>query len=438
MKPGKCIVVLGSQWGDEGKGKVIDWLTEKAAGVVRYQGGHNAGHTLVINGERTALSLIPSGILRTHTRCFIANGVVVSLPVLLKEIAMLEAKGVDVRSRLMISAACPLILPTHIALDQAKEKSLGNAAIGTTGRGIGPCYEDKIARRGIRLGDLLLPEAEFLEKLKKQTDYHQFILEHYYHEAPISQEALLEATLVLKEVVRPMIGEVSQTLDSMRREGEVVLFEAAQGTLLDIDHGTYPFVTSSNTTAGSVTSGAGLGPMYIDDVLGITKAYTTRVGAGPMPTELFDNVGEHLFDVGKEYGTVTGRRRRCGWFDAVAMRKSVLVNSLSGLCVTKLDVLDGLKEVKLCVAYECDGERLSFPPTDTAMFTRCKPIYETLPGWDSVTAGLTDAQALPENAKLYLARIEALLGVPIVLLSTGPGRHETIVREDILSAESTR
>jgi adenylosuccinate synthase len=432
VKKGKCIVVLGSQWGDEGKGKVIDWLTEKADAVVRYQGGHNAGHTLVIDGERTALSLIPSGILRTHTQCFIGNGVVVSLPVLFKEIEMLEAKGVDVRSRLSVSPACPIILPTHIALDQAKEKSLGNAAIGTTGRGIGPCYEDKIARRGLRLGDILRPKEAFLEQLRKQAAYHNFILEHYYHEPAISEEALLEATLAFKDALEPLLKEVGQTLDNMRRDNKVILFEAAQGTLLDIDHGTYPFVTSSNTTAGSVTAGAGLGPMYIDGVLGITKAYTTRVGSGPMPTELKDEVGEHLFEIGKEYGTVTGRRRRCGWFDVAAMRKSVQVNSLSGLCITKLDVLDGLKEVKLCVAYDCDGERLASPPSDTEKYARCTPIYETMSGWSDVTVGLTDAKGLPEAAKLYLARIEALLGVPIVLLSTGPGRHETIVQHEII------
>ncbi len=431
MKQGKCIVVLGSQWGDEGKGKVIDWLTEKADAVVRYQGGHNAGHTLVIEGERTALSLVPSGILRPHTRCFIGNGVVVSLPVLFSEINMLEAKGVTVRSRLALSPACPIILPTHIALDQAKEKSLGNAAIGTTGRGIGPCYEDKIARRGLRLGDLLHPE-QFLAQLKKQAAYHNFILENYYHESPVDESTLLAATLSLRDEVLPLLQEVGDILNKMRQEHKVILFEAAQGTLLDIDHGTYPFVTSSNTTAGSVTSGAGLGPLYINDVLGITKAYTTRVGSGPMPTELHDEIGEHLFSIGKEYGTVTGRRRRCGWFDVAAMRKSVQVNSLSGLCITKLDVLDGLKEVKLCVAYECDGERLSCPPTDTNRYNTCQPIYETLPGWDEVTAGLTDFAGLPENAKRYLARIEALLGVPIVLLSTGPGRHETIVQKAII------
>ncbi|MFI4956507.1 MAG: adenylosuccinate synthase [Gammaproteobacteria bacterium] len=432
MKKGKCIVVLGSQWGDEGKGKVIDWLTEKADAVVRYQGGHNAGHTLVINGERTALSLIPSGILRTHTQCFIGNGVVVSLPVLFKEIEMLEAKGVDVRSRLSVSPACPIILPTHIALDQAKEKSLGNAAIGTTGRGIGPCYEDKIARRGLRLGDLLRPKEAFLEQLRKQAAYHNFILENYYHEAPVTEEALLAATLAFKDALEPLLKEVGQILDNMRRDNKVILFEAAQGTLLDIDHGTYPFVTSSNTTAGSVTSGAGLGPMYIDGVLGITKAYTTRVGSGPMPTELKDEVGEHLFEIGKEYGTVTGRRRRCGWFDVAAMRKSVQVNSLSGLCITKLDVLDGLKEVKLCIAYDYEGKQLASPPSDTEQYARCTPIYETMPGWDDVTVGLTDAKGLPEAAKRYLARIETLLGVPIVLLSTGPGRHETIVQHEII------
>lgn len=431
----KHIVVLGSQWGDEGKGKVVDWLTEKADAVVRYQGGHNAGHTLVINGERTALSLIPSGILHEHVHCFIGNGVVVSLPVLFKEIEMIEAKGLSVRDRLHLSPACPLILPTHIALDKAKELSLGNAALGTTGRGIGPAYEDKIARRGLRLGDLAYLER-FKQQLTTLVEYHHFILTQYYKADPVPMQILLDETLAYADQLIPMLDDVSLRLAQFRQAGKTILFEAAQGTLLDIDHGTYPFVTSSNTTAGAVTSGAGVGPCFITEVLGVTKAYTTRVGSGPMPTELHDEVGRHLGEKGKEFGTVTGRKRRCGWFDAVAMRKSVQVNSLTGLCITKLDILDGLPEVKICIGYELKGERLEMPPIEGEAFSACTPIYETLPGWNDITFGLTDEAALPLAAKRYLSRIEALLGVPIKLISTGPQRHETIVKEDYATIES--
>lgn len=431
----KHIVVLGSQWGDEGKGKVVDWLTEDADAVVRYQGGHNAGHTLVINGVRTALSLIPSGILHEHVNCFIGNGVVVSLPVLFKEIEMIEAKGLNVRNRLRLSPACPLILPTHAALDKAKELSLGNSALGTTGRGIGPAYEDKIARRGLRLGDLKNPEL-FKQQIAKLAEYHNFILTQYYKAEPVSMQTLLDETLAYTEQLLPMLDDVSLRLAQLRVAGKTILFEAAQGTLLDIDHGTYPFVTSSNTTAGAVTSGAGVGPCYITEVLGVTKAYTTRVGSGPMPTELHDAVGQHLGEKGKEFGTVTGRKRRCGWFDVAAMRKSVQVNSLTGLCITKLDILDGLPEIKLCVAYDLNGERLEMPPIEGDAFAACKPIYETLPGWSDITFGLTDEAQLPLAAKRYLSRIEALLGVPIKLISTGPQRHETIVKEDHATIES--
>lgn len=424
----KHIVVLGSQWGDEGKGKVVDWLTDQADAVVRYQGGHNAGHTLVVNGVRTALSLIPSGILHEHVHCFIGNGVVVSLPVLFKELEMLEAKGLSVRDRLRVSSACPIILPTHIALDQAKERALGKSAIGTTGRGIGPAYEDKIARRGLRLGDLK-DAATFKTQLKTLSDYHNFLLTEYYQVEAISMQTLLDETLAYADQLLPLLDDIAYRLSQLRQAGKTILFEAAQGTLLDIDHGTYPYVTSSNTTAGAVTSGAGVGPCYITDVLGVTKAYTTRVGSGPMPTELIDETGEHLRQKGKEFGTVTGRARRCGWFDAAAMRKSVQINSLTGLCITKLDILDGLPEVKICVAYMLNGTRVDMPPTDGDLFAQCTPVYETLPGWSSVTFGLTDEAQLPTAAKQYLSRIEALLGVPITLISTGPERHETIVTQ---------
>jgi adenylosuccinate synthase len=423
----KNIVLLGSQWGDEGKGKVVDWYTEHADAVVRYQGGHNAGHTLVINGERTALSLIPSGILREHVQCLIGNGVVLSLPTLLSEIKMLEDKKVAVRDRLRISLACPIILPTHVALDRARETALGKSAIGTTCRGIGPSYEDKIARRGLRLSDLLHPDT-FKERAKSLVDFHNFMLEHYYKVEPVSMQQVLAETLDLVDEIRPMMADVTQILANMRRDNKTVLFEAAQGTLLDIDHGTYPFVTSSNTTAGSVSSGSGMGPCYIDEVYGVTKAYTTRVGGGPMPTELQDHVGKHLSEKGHEFGTVTGRPRRCGWFDVAAMRKSVQVNSLTGLCVTKLDVLDGLKEIKLCVGYEFDGGRWDTPPADSSVYADCKPIYETMPGWSQVTFGETNFDNLPIEARNYLARIETLLDVPVVLLSTGPQRHQTIER----------
>lgn len=424
------IVVLGSQWGDEGKGKVVDWLTEKADAVVRYQGGHNAGHTLVIDGERTALSLIPSGILRDHVQCFIGNGVVISPPKLLSEMKMLEDKGVNVRDRLFVSPACPVILPTHIALDQAREAALGKAAIGTTGRGIGPTYEDKIARRGVRLGDMVRPE-EFKAAVKKLIEYHNFILQHYYKVETVSLETAMADSLDLAEHILPLLDDVTVRLHELRLQGKTILFEAAQGTLLDIDHGTYPFVTSSNTTAGAVTSGSGVGPAYIDDVVGVTKAYTTRVGGGPMPTELFDDVGKFLAERGQEFGTVTGRPRRCGWFDVAAMRKSVQVNSLTSICLTKLDVLDGLDEIKLCVGYDCNGKRYDMPPSDSELYADCQPIYETMPGWKETTFAMTDEDSLPQAAKNYLERIETLLNVPISILSTGPQRDQTIVRKDI-------
>lgn len=421
----KCTVVLGSQWGDEGKGKVIDYLTEGADAVVRYQGGHNAGHTLVINGEITKLSLIPSGILREQVECFIANGVVINLPVLLAEMKMLEDKDVAVRDRLRISGACPIILPTHIALDQARERSLGKAAIGTTGRGIGPAYEDKIARRGLRLIDLKRPD-HFKERVQKLADYHNFILQEFYKAEPVSTETTLADSLALAEQITPLLLDVTQRLHELRGAGKTILFEAAQGTLLDIDHGTYPFVTSSNTTAGAVTSGSGMGPCYIEEVIGVTKAYTTRVGSGPMPTQLDDEIGKHLAMKGKEFGTVTGRPRRCGWFDVAAMRRSVQVNSLTALCITKLDILDGLDEIKLCVGYDLNGERLEVPPIDSEQYEQCKPIYETVSGWQEETYGLTQKGQLPEAAVQYLDVIAKHLKTPITLLSTGPGREQMV------------
>lgn len=420
------IVVLGSQWGDEGKGKLVDLLTDRAQAVVRFQGGHNAGHTLVINGEKTALSLVPSGILREHVKCYIGNGVVLSPRVLLDEIAMLEKRGVKVRDRLRISAGCPLILPSHVALDKAREQALGKAAIGTTGRGIGPAYEDKAARRGLRVFDLFYP-AEFASKLSALLEYHNFLLEHYYHTEPVDVQQVIEESLQLAEQIRPMVVDVVRELHELRANHANILFEGAQGAFLDIDHGTYPFVTSSNTTAGSVAGGSGFGPRYLDYVLGVTKAYSTRVGGGPMPTELNDEVGKHLAQRGHEFGTVTGRARRCGWLDIPLLRKSIQINSMTGLCITKLDVLDGLKEVKIATHYRLGNEEWQIPPVDTQQFAACEPIYETLPGWEGNTKGVTDMKLLPENAKKYLQRIEALTGLPIDILSTGPERNETII-----------
>jgi len=425
----KSVVILGSQWGDEGKGKVVDFLTDRADAVVRFQGGHNAGHTLMINGEKTALNLVPSGILRDGVPCIIGNGVVLSPEVLLREIRMLEAKGVNVRNRLFFSESCPILLPVHARLDKAREKALGNAAIGTTGRGIGPAYEDKVARRGLRWSDLR-DKKKFAEKLTKLLSYHNVLLELYYKETPEDIPTVLAELFTITDELLPMMADTTAMLHDLRLHNKAVLFEGAQGTLLDIDHGTYPFVTSSNTSAGAVATGTGVGPRYIDYVLGVTKAYTTRVGSGPMPTELHDAVGEHLSQRGVEFGTVTGRPRRCGWFDAALLRKSIQVNSLSGLCITKLDVLDGLETVKICVGYQVDGKKLTMPPSDTDLFARCEPIYETLSGWQQSTAGITDVNALPENAKIYLDRITQLLQVPIDLLSTGRERLEIAVIRD--------
>jgi len=424
---GKNVVVLGTQWGDEGKGKIVDLLTDKASYVVRYQGGHNAGHTLVIDGEKTVLHLIPSGILREKVKCLIGHGVVLCPKALMAEIAMLEAKGIPVRERLLISDACPLILPYHNALDAAREKARGNKAIGTTGRGIGPAYEDKVARRGLRVGDLFCPES-FAIKLKEIVDYHNFSLTQYYKVDPVDYDQVLADALAVADTIKAMTADIAEILDQARIKGQAIMFEGAQGTLLDIDHGTYPYVTSSNTTAGGVSTGCGFGPRHIDYVLGITKAYTTRVGSGPFPTELKDEVGEHLGTVGHEFGATTGRERRCGWFDAVAMHRAVQVNSLSGFCLTKLDVLDGLKTLKICVAYQNEnGGLITVSPTAAEGYEKITPVYEELPGWTEKTFGLQSVEQLPANAKNYIKRIEALTNVPVDIVSTGPDRNETMI-----------
>lgn len=426
---GKSVVILGSQWGDEGKGKVVDRLTESVAAVVRFQGGNNAGHTLVINGERTALRLIPSGILRPKALCLIGNGVVVSPSGLMEEIAGLEARGVSVRPRLKISPACPLVLPSHIAIDTARETAKGEQAIGTTKRGIGPAYEDKASRYGLRLGDLFHPDS-FATKLASVMEYHNFILTQYYHVDPVNYEETLAQSLAMAEDIRPLIADIPDILHQLRTDGENILFEGAQGTFLDIDHGTYPYVTSSNTTAGAVATGAGFGPSYLDYVLGVTKAYTTRVGSGPFPTEESGEVGQTLSARGKEFGTVTNRPRRCGWFDACILRRAAQINSLAGLCITKLDILDVFDEVKICVAYDLNGQRYEVPPLNSEDLRHCKPIYETLPGWDGSTQGVTAIEDLPANAKAYLDRIEELVGVPIDIISTGPERNETVMLKE--------
>jgi len=424
---GKNVVVLGTQWGDEGKGKVVDLLTDKAKYVVRYQGGHNAGHTLVINGEKTVLHLIPSGILRENVKCLIGNGVVLCPKALMTEMAMLEKRGVPVRERLLISDACPLILPYHNALDAAREKARGSKAIGTTGRGIGPAYEDKAARRGLRVGDLFCAES-FATKLKEIMEYHNFVLTHYYKAEPVSYEAVLADAMAVAEVIKGMVADISEMLDQARKAGESIMFEGAQGTLLDIDHGTYPYVTSSNTTVGGVATGSGFGPRYLDYVLGITKAYTTRVGSGPFPTELDDEIGHHLGTVGHEFGATTGRERRCGWFDAVAMHRAVQVNSISGFCLTKLDVLDGLETLKICIGYKtAEGEVITVPPTAAEGYEKITPVYESMPGWSETTVGATSVDALPANAIAYIKRIEEVTGVPVDIISTGPDRNETMI-----------
>ena len=431
---GRNVVVVGTQWGDEGKGKLVDWLTESAQGVVRFQGGHNAGHTLVINGVKTALHLIPSGIMRAGVKCYIGNGVVLSAAKLFEEIEGLEKAGVEVRSRLRISEACPLILPFHAALDIAREayrEKGGVAKIGTTGRGIGPAYEDKIARRALRVQDLKHPQR-FAEKLQVLLELHNHVLTQVLGAQAIEFQPVFDEAMKHAELLKPMIADVSRELNEAHRNGANLLFEGAQGTLLDVDHGTYPYVTSSNCVAGNAAAGAGVGPGMLHYILGITKAYCTRVGGGPFPTELDWEVpgtpGYHMSTVGAEKGVTTGRSRRCGWFDAALLKRSAQVNGLTGLCITKLDVLDGLTELKLCTGYELDGEIVDILPMGADDIERCKPIYETLEGWTDSTVGVTDYDKLPVNARLYLQRIAHVTGVPIDLISTSPDRDHTIMQ----------
>ncbi len=423
---GKSVVVLGTQWGDEGKGKVVDMLTDQASVVVRFQGGHNAGHTIVINGQKTVLHLVPSGILRDDVQCLIGNGVVLSPEALLEEIHMLEARGVPARDRLLLSEACPLILPYHVDLDHAREKARGKSAIGTTGRGIGPAYEDKVSRRGLKLGDLQDSE-KFADKLKAVMEYHNFALEKYYQTKPADYSSVLEQTLAFAEILIPMIADVPATLYQLHKQETNILFEGAQGTLLDIDHGTYPYVTSSNTTAGGACTGSGVGPHDLDYILGIVKAYTTRVGAGPFPTELFDDAGKHLSRQGNEFGATTGRARRCGWLDVVALRRAIRINSITGLCVTKLDVLDGLKVLRLCTTYSSNGDSYDVSPASAEALEACTPVYEDHEGWDNSTAGARTIDDLPKPAFNYLKRIEELIEIPIDIISTGPDRDENII-----------
>jgi adenylosuccinate synthase len=423
---GKFVVVLGSQWGDEGKGKIVDLLTDQVSAVARFQGGHNAGHTLVIDGEKTVLHLIPSGILREGVECFIGNGVVLSPAALLEEMQMLEERGVPVAERLRISDAAQLILPYHVTLDLAREQARGSSAIGTTGRGIGPAYEDKAARRGLRVADLFHRER-FAAKLGEVLDFHNFVLKNYFKTEPLDFQRILDESMAHAEVIAPMVTDVSRRLAELRAEGRNVLFEGAQGSLLDIDHGTYPFVTSSNTTAGGASTGTGVGPLALDYVLGITKAYTTRVGAGPFPTELINEMGEHLARRGHEFGATTGRARRCGWFDAVALRRAIQLNSISGLCMTKLDVLDGLETLRICVGYRAGELDYDLSPGAAEALAVCEPVYEEMPGWQSSTVGITDYDALPKEAKDYLARIEALVDAPIDMISTGPDRNQNVI-----------
>jgi adenylosuccinate synthase len=421
------VVVVGTQWGDEGKGKIVDWLTDHAQGVVRFQGGHNAGHTLVIAGRKTVLHLIPSGILREKVACYIGNGVVLSPQALLEEMDTLEAAGLDVAGRLRVSEACPLILPHHAALDRAREAAKGEAKIGTTGRGIGPAYEDKVARRAIRLQDLF-HRKRFAAKLGEVLDYHNFVLKNYFRVETIDFHETLDATLALADRLKPLVADVPRLLYEAQRAGDNLLFEGAQGTLLDVDHGTYPYVTSSNCVAGAAAAGAGVGPSGLHYVLGITKAYTTRVGSGPFPTELEDDVGRQLAARGNEFGATTGRPRRCGWFDAAALKRSIQINGVSGLCVTKLDVLDGMEEVRLGIGYRCvDGQR-DILPFGAETLAECEPVYESLPGWGESTVGVTRFEDLPAAAQAYLTRVEAICEVPIDLISTGADRDQTIVR----------
>ena len=426
---GKSVVILGAQWGDEGKGKIVDLLTQDIGAVVRFQGGHNAGHTLVIGGKKTVLHLIPSGILREGTLCLIGNGVVLSPAALQKEIGELESNGIEVRSRLKISPATPLIMPYHIALDQAREKAAGGKAIGTTGRGIGPAYEDKVARRGVRVADLGNP-AELAQKLEQVLDYHNFVLTRYHKVDAVDYQQTLDEVLAFGDYIKPMKSDVAGILHDLRRRGERVLFEGAQGALLDIDHGTYPYVTSSNTTIGAALTGAGVGADYIDYVLGIAKAYVTRVGSGPFPTELDDEIGKAIRDRGQEYGASTGRPRRCGWMDIVALKRATEINGISGLCITKLDVLDGMDTLKVCIAYEYRGKRTEYAPLDAAGWEECTPVYLEFPGWQESTHGVTEWSHLPPAARAYLRALEELAGCRLAMVSTGPDRDANIVLHD--------
>ncbi|MBP8119795.1 MAG: adenylosuccinate synthase [Burkholderiales bacterium] len=422
----KNVVVIGTQWGDEGKGKIVDWLTDEVVAVVRFQGGHNAGHTLVVNGKKTILRLIPSGILHPHVTCYIGNGVVVSPQALLQEIDELTLAGVDVMQRLRLSEACPLILPYHVALDQAREVAKGEAKLGTTGRGIGPCYEDKVARRAIRLHDIYHPER-FREKLVEVLDYHNFVLMNYLKSNPVSVDEVFDVTLKMGERLKPMIADVSGDLNRLITANKSLLFEGAQAAMLDVDHGTYPYVTSSNCLAGQASAGAGVGPQALSYVLGITKAYATRVGSGPFPTELEDEIGERLRKRGNEFGSVTGRPRRCGWFDAAALKRAAQINGLNGLCVTKLDVLDGMETLRICTGYKVDGKVTDVLPYGADSIDHCEPIFEDHPGWTESTFGVKTWEGLPKNAQTYLKRVEQLVGASIDIVSTGPDRDETIV-----------
>jgi len=426
---GKNVVVLGTQWGDEGKGKIVDLLTEQAAAVVRFQGGHNAGHTLVIDGKKTVLHLIPSGILRENVLCLIGNGVVLSPEALLKEMKQLEENGVPVKERLRLSPACPLILPYHVAIDQAREVARGAAKIGTTGRGIGPAYEDKVSRRGLRLGDLQDKES-FAVKLAEILGYHNFVLENYYKAEPVDFDTVLADSLAMAEELLPLMMDVTAKLHELRKQGANIMFEGAQGSLLDIDHGTYPYVTSSNTTAGGTSTGSGFGPLYLDYILGITKAYTTRVGGGPFPTELHCEVGAGLAERGHEFGSTTGRARRCGWFDAVALNHAIQINSVSGICLTKLDVLDGMDEIKICVGYKDAQGNDVYSLNGSEDYEKVTPVYETMPGWSESTLGAQTIDQLPQAAINYIKRLEELMETPIDIVSTGPDRIETVVLRD--------
>lgn len=421
------VVILGTQWGDEGKGKIVDMLTDQADAVVRFQGGHNAGHTLVVGDETTILHLIPSGILRSNVQCYIGNGVVLSPAALFEELAMLSEKGIDARKNLFISDGCPLILPYHILLDQAREKARGKSAIGTTGRGIGPAYEDKVARRGLRVGDLMNIERS-IDKLTDILDYHNYVLKNYFKHDTCDIEKTADQLRAWATEITPMICDVSTRLHVMQKEGKRILFEGAQGTLLDIDHGTYPFVTSSNTTSGGVCSGSGVAPNTLDYILGIVKAYTTRVGSGPFPTELHDEVGEQLGTIGHEFGATTGRQRRCGWLDAITLKRAMHINGVTGICLTKLDVMDSLEEIKICIGYEVNGKVVETLPVDADTIEQCNPVYISMPGWQSPTVGATKVDDLPINAKNYIAKIEELLETPIDIISTGPERSQNVIR----------